>query len=932
MATGEEICPKYVRTYQQKWEEFPDLKDWLRPVKGDDNKAFCLYCGCKLVPKLCDLRKHSFSSKHIRSSMIYSNLKQSQGTGAEGRLTLFIVQHATLNVAYHLTELCRNIFYDSEIAQNMNFDRTRCRQIVEYVMAPHFQRELGDDVGDANFSILIDGSTHVSLVKFVGVTIRYFNKKQCRIVSSFLGFVEVETESAVSFVAAIKKLLMDTKLQSQKLVGIGMDSAINISGLIDSICRLLKEEFKLPNLIVFRCTSFSLQWGLSQSAAKTLPLELPYLVQETYRWLEDNPAGHLYEELNDGEKRLQNPREGDVSWIAIEPAVSRILEHWEKLKQLLETNMASYPCSYMTEKLLELYTEPANRLYLIFVCSILRDIMRITTLVHGGNPNPLRFLQDLSNLILSLSRRVIVPAANINPLTTDFSSFINPKAYLGIEFEQMCQKSNLSKEMERRVRECCLSFVADLCNEFRRRLPENFEVLQMMSLLSVQECFKGSREFVADVAKMLGYSPMQIEKIECQWKKLQEVRWHERTSTLKFWKEVGDYSIVPLANPFKDVYDFVIDIISLPHSDVEVEKLFGQFDIVKLKLRDHSNLNFLSGVLAIKSGLCRQGKCCLSYELPTSALQEIEGKTSCALTGPSEKETCERIQWFSCEDEDDVETIMSLLIDQSRNDCSPEMTLDLDSSIENNPSPKEMQEEGSPCHYKMSPLKTDADYISSNEDYTEMVISGKITGEDSPVEIEWTDSGDEKKEDKKVMMPKRKRGRPRKSEQQQTQSENGAPPSDEQEFHAEVTGEDSPSEIEWTDSGDGKKEELKVMMPKRKRGRPRKYEQIQMPSESRPHPSDEPKNCGEVYVDRAEEPEGYLKETCSSRDSEISPRVSNEIKEIKQEGNELFASQEWDVFDLGRVKREDQPENIIALVEVKCEVEDEEMAHIKEEK
>ena len=64
-------------------------------------------------------------------------------------------------------------------------------------------------------------------------------------------------------------------------------------------------------------------------------------------------------------------------------------------------------------------------------------------------------------------------------------------------------------------------------------------------------------------------------------------------------------------------------VLSLPHSNADVERLFSQVGIVKTKLRNRMRISTLNSILAIKYGLKRHGQCCYQYELPRDVVKKI---------------------------------------------------------------------------------------------------------------------------------------------------------------------------------------------------------------------------------------------------------------------------------------------------------------------
>lgn len=629
--------PTYAQAYRKSWESIPDLKDWLRPVEKDKTKAYCLYCKCEITAKLSDLRRHTSSVKHVRAAEPFSSSRQRKipfsqvsdsqrhsTSQAEERLAMVIAEHTSFLTVDHVSEACKVMFSDSSAVKNLKLHRTKCKNIIVNVLAPYFMKNLREDIGDEKYSLLIDESTDISVTKLLGVT--YYSRKLGKIVATFLAMAELEDGTALSIVSDIKQVLCDVQLDPKNLLGVGVDNASVNVGINNGVCEMLKKDLERPNLIMVRCVCHSLQLAVSHAVVKTLPRNIEYLVRETYRWFSHSSKRQLtyktlFEALNDGKLPLQIPRVCDTRWISLEPAVTRILAQWEELKMHFDLARSDEMC-YTAEMLYHMFNDPINKLYMLFLRPILQDIQRTSKAFQSENIDPTKLLADLSRLIMMTSRKVILPTTRIDPLTSDIKNYTDPRAYLGYEFEKSCSALKLTQDKERQLRDRCIACVVKLCEELRNRLPDNFHILKKMALFSVEECLKVIKEPITDIAEALGYSPEQIDKIDSQWRNLTVVRWSE-TTTENFWSEVSKYKDATGTNCFQDVCEMALNILSLPHSNAEVERLFSQINIVKNKLRNRLHTKSVSAVITVRSGLRRVGKCCYSYELQEEVVKKI---------------------------------------------------------------------------------------------------------------------------------------------------------------------------------------------------------------------------------------------------------------------------------------------------------------------
>ena len=157
-----------------------------------------------------------------------------------------------------------------------------------------------------------------------------------------------------------------------------------------------------------------------------------------------------------------------------------------------------------------------------------------------------------------------------------------------------------------------------------------------MSLLSVNEVLKTSKQNITDLAIAFGYED-KIDEIENQWKNINFLKWTNSSSTVEFWKEVNQYKDAAGENTFSELVSLAFSVITLPHSNAEVERVFSQVNIVKNSLRNRMKTNTLYAILTVRFGLRRVEKCCFSYDIPSSVLRHVGTKVAYTLVKPTEK-------------------------------------------------------------------------------------------------------------------------------------------------------------------------------------------------------------------------------------------------------------------------------------------------------
>ncbi len=141
-------------------------------------------------------------------------------------------------------------------------------------------------------------------------------------------------------------------------------------------------------------------------------------------------------------------------------------------------------------------------------------------------------------------------------------------------------------------------------------------------MFNVEKTLKHNKNLdeIQKIAKLLGYSPSQMDKIVQQWRVIHLRRWNEDRNTVGFWSEVYKFRDAADINPFQVLAMAAVSVLSLPHSNAEVERLFSQMSVVKTKLRNRVSLQTLNSISYVLYGLRLAGEACYEHKLPDNVL------------------------------------------------------------------------------------------------------------------------------------------------------------------------------------------------------------------------------------------------------------------------------------------------------------------------
>lgn len=134
------------------------------------------------------------------------------------------------------------------------------------------------DIGEQKYSLILDESTDISVLKYIRIAIRYFSNSQNKVLSTFLALTPITKADAKGLAEAIINTLNDNNLNFKNFVIIGTDNASVMTGVNNGLHQILKTEHGLPDLVLVRCVCHSLQLAVSHASEKTLPRNIEYII------------------------------------------------------------------------------------------------------------------------------------------------------------------------------------------------------------------------------------------------------------------------------------------------------------------------------------------------------------------------------------------------------------------------------------------------------------------------------------------------------------------------------------------------------------------------------------------------------------------------------------------------------------------------------
>lgn len=215
---------QYKKMYRKEWESDPELKSWIAPVMTDESKARCKYCKLELRAHYHDLKTHAGRNKHCARCTPYTPSITAFTTASTGSGTIsddqkhreiitatYVATNTSINAVDEFGEILK------EELGAFRMHRTKCTALINSLLGPYFKQQLLDDVGTSPYSLLVDESTDISVHKLLCICIKYYSCTSKKLVSTYLGMVELPQARAHDIAQAIVEFLNLSGLKTQNL-------------------------------------------------------------------------------------------------------------------------------------------------------------------------------------------------------------------------------------------------------------------------------------------------------------------------------------------------------------------------------------------------------------------------------------------------------------------------------------------------------------------------------------------------------------------------------------------------------------------------------------------------------------------------------------------------------------------------------------------
>ncbi|KAM6540555.1 hypothetical protein CsatB_005002 [Cannabis sativa] len=513
--------------------------------------------------------------------------------------------------------------------RNATYTSPTTQKQVSHVLGNKVRNAIREEIGDANFSIIVDEARDESKKEQMSIVLRFVDKDGC-VQERFFGLIHVKDTAALTLKQGIFSILSNRSLDVHSIRGQGYDGASNMRGQWNGLQALISNE--CPYAYYVHCFAHRLQLALVAASREVIPLHqfviklnsIVYIVSasckrnDQLRIAQAANVAHLLEmdELESGKWLNQIgslQRAGDARWSSHLKSISSLIKMFSATCEVL-LNIIEDGTTFAQRGDADATYEAATSFEFVFILHLMKKILEISNILCQALQ--LQSQDILNAMHLVSSTKILIQKLREdgwNELVDEVKSFCEPINILVPNFNAHYtarrgrargQQGVITVEHYYRVD--IFNAVVDFqLQELNNKFNDNtVELLILSSALDPREMRVSLR--VDDICKLVqkfyprDFTEYEMIHLRTQFEHFDHVRNIPDFIVLTTISDLCQWLVkTRKAEVFPLVYRVVTLILTLPVSTNTTERSFSAMNLVKTTLRNKMEDEFLSDCLLV---------------------------------------------------------------------------------------------------------------------------------------------------------------------------------------------------------------------------------------------------------------------------------------------------------------------------------------------
>lgn len=294
---------------------------------------------------------------------------------------------------------------------------------------------------------------------------------------------------------------------------------------------------------------------------------------------------------------------------------------------------------HSVEKIYQTLSDPYTKLYFLFLDFILPKVTQINEFFQSDKVIIAEVYDKMEymykEILYSFLKRPYIDQnnlENVDPENQNYFLELNV-LYLGVKVLNELNSDQLRPDLKQFFLQKCREFLSKLCSELKKRFhfQNNFlkkltifkpkNVRSVNQLFSLVNYFQEFKRCVVDDAK--------VQYIDDEWRLLPKYVFKEKEINFeddidKFWVNLYNFKSEGTNEYiFRNVAQFVLNILSLPHSNAQCERVFSQVNLIKTKQRNRLITSTINGSLLASQEVKKNFESCVLFKPNQSMLKKM---------------------------------------------------------------------------------------------------------------------------------------------------------------------------------------------------------------------------------------------------------------------------------------------------------------------
>ncbi|KAL7289443.1 hypothetical protein TKK_0016639 [Trichogramma kaykai] len=625
-----------------RWKLIPGFQPWLTINPQIPGTVWCAACEKSLVAELSNIKTHATGKKHCKNAgllvppteedFIIPNENERKRSIAKIE-TSIVAAMVDLNISFKNTKKFVKILqsFDEQgmgLIQEVQLSYTKAQKIVINVIGRAHQEEVKEKLQTTPFAISVDESTDTSAQKVLCVSIRYTDTEENRVKSllwDMLPIFEAGKEGKATadvLFNVTKQSFEEMKIPMTNIHSASMDNCNTMIGHKHGFISKLRSE--LPHILCVPCPAHLISLCIKY-AVDCIPFEIMQLIKNSYSLFKSGKRSHDYKDV---QEELSVPihailRYTPVRWSSLFLCVDRILEQWDALYeftlrlkkdpnevlagQIFDT-MSKNDCKsyfYLIHKVTSIFNK--------FVMFLQRDDCIITDVYN----NLVKCFKDITSIVI---RRDYI----VNTNESDINLF-EVKNYLSFDMFEIheCVRDNILEHGNDMEDFCKVAFnfviraslqMLERFRAFDMKFLKAVSCLRPRSIVDIEHFVNDNVDTFEDliqICQMFITDDDHASILSNEWRSLKilsETKGLVEPDSLDnivlFWNNIQNIKFYPSNHPvFTYLSSFVLNILSVPHANVDPERRFSDLNFIKTNNRNRLAIKTVSGLLKSRQAI-----------------------------------------------------------------------------------------------------------------------------------------------------------------------------------------------------------------------------------------------------------------------------------------------------------------------------------------